>query len=146
MIDSRLSFSDWRLCAHSFVGQRRGHLSIRAILSIPLCLMVVLLIYINRSNALLLSLSAMWKTDVVIGLLLYLARDNIPNSLRAMIAFLKVVITPSFLIALIVCSCLNATLEQKYSSSATCYRFCKHYQKFKCTEYTGLSVSIKSSK
>jgi hypothetical protein len=117
-IGSRLSFRNLRLCIHSFFSLRRGRMLVSILLVAPICLMTALLIYINKNSLLLLSLSTIWIFVTALGSLLLLVPlifSVIPTDIFATV---HMVVTLGLLITLIVYSCLNATVEQKYPSSA----------------------------
>jgi hypothetical protein len=114
-INNELSFRKLRLCIHWFFDKNWAKILVFLLLSTPICLMVILLIYINRNNTLLLSLSIVWILFVaVISPLIFLLCLLF---LSEKLFFFQATIPPVLLIILIVCSCLVVTPEQKYPNS-----------------------------
>jgi hypothetical protein len=119
-ISNELSSRDLRLCIHSFFNQYHGYgrLLIHSILLIPICLMVSLLVYINRNNTLLLSLSAVWVFLSAIGCVFVMVPDFSPlERCTYLLALIQAPAASGLLVILIVFSCLYATPEQKYPSN-----------------------------
>jgi hypothetical protein len=118
-IGSGLAPRSWRLYIATFFAQQPGHALVGFLLFTPVYLLFGLLAYINKSSTLLLSLSAVWVFASVFGHLLisdpYFERSNL---LEILILGPAVVIL-GLLITLIVYSCLYATTEQRYPSSAS---------------------------
>jgi phosphoglycerol transferase MdoB-like AlkP superfamily enzyme len=113
-INNELSFRNFRLYVHSLFDEL-GFLLIFVILFTPYCLIAVLLIYINKDNALLLSLSVAFVLLTVATPLIYLLFRNLADG--APLPF-ELLVLLALSIALIVCSSLNATTEQKYTGYA----------------------------
>jgi hypothetical protein len=101
-----------------FQRHRWGYKLISILLLIPICLMVALLIYINKNNTLLLSLSAAWVFTFVFGEYFNYFLERIFPLLKYHVnQYFVTAVTGCLLISLIVCSCLNVTTEQKYPSN-----------------------------
>jgi hypothetical protein len=113
-LNNKLSYPELRLRIHSFFDKDRAIVLILILLSIPICLMAALLVYINKNNTLLLALSVVWVlvTTVFESLVILLFNDGTAFVLSA-------TATLGLFTTLLVCSCLNATPEQKYPSSAS---------------------------
>jgi hypothetical protein len=111
-ISNESSFSNLHLHILVLFGRARGHILIRFLLLTPICLMVALLIYINRNSALLLSLCTLWMLATTLISLL-----SISEGLLYIFYPIYITVTLGLLITMSVCSCLYATPEQKYPSS-----------------------------
>jgi hypothetical protein len=134
-INKELRFQKLRLCIHSFFDKRHSHVLLGALLSIPICLIVILLMYINRNNTLLFVLSVVSVLAVAFGCLVWKLTKDFDNLLISLVTrpqqgekewseiylfmvFLLALVISGLSIALVVFSCFNATIEQKYPSSA----------------------------
>jgi hypothetical protein len=113
-INDGLSFPELRLRVHSFFDEDDwGPILVLLLLLIPIFLMAVLLIYINKNDMLLLTLSTVSILFVTtIGPLTKLLEYPF-----LLIFLFQAIITLGLFIALVIFSCLNATPEQKYPSN-----------------------------
>jgi hypothetical protein len=128
-INRTLLFLKLRLCVYRVFRHRSSRILLGVLLSIPIFLIASLLIYINRNNTLLLILSTVSVFVVVLGCLgwvlweylenrLYHLDRKVPAIVFLLIVFLPMLAPLGLSITLVVYSCLNATTEQKYPSSA----------------------------
>jgi uncharacterized membrane protein len=114
-INDGLSSQKLRLRIYSFFSKKRATALALFFLLTPLCLMAALLIYINKNDTLLLSLSILWiLSTTVITPLMFLLAFLLETQI---VTFLQVTVSLGLFITLVVHSCLNATPEQKYPSN-----------------------------
>jgi hypothetical protein len=121
---SGLSYPTLRFRIHRYFRNPHswGCRLIPIFLWIPICLMIPLLIYINKNDTLLLSLHTVW---LVVNLFeLYFANFSersivlrVYIQTPSILVYFITTFTGGLLTALIVCSCLSATTEQKYPST-----------------------------
>jgi hypothetical protein len=121
-ISSGLSYPKLRLRIYQHFRYYRnwGRRLLHLLLLIPICLMIVLLIYINKYDMLLLSLSVAWIFVTIFGDYFEdLLNDNFPleDYHFDILVYSRTMITGGLFIALVVCSCVNISTEQKYPSN-----------------------------
>jgi hypothetical protein len=117
-IDSKVLFKNLRLRIHS-LDEYFWALLIGVLLHIPTYSMGALLVYINRNSMLLMSLSVAYISVIVIMPFFILFAYCVHEKVMVLLLVLYLLITPGLPIALLVYSCLDATAEQKYPSSAS---------------------------
>jgi hypothetical protein len=117
---SELRFRDLRLTIDLFFNEKiRGRVLIFVLLSIPLCLIFTLMVYINRNNALVLLLSSFWIFATVFGHMIIstICQWNGDDPTKPIIP-VEAGVMLGLLIALMSFSSFTATPEQKQLHSA----------------------------